>query len=90
MSATSQPHEKSYSPKQELFQSQQIRLFRHLSTLLCRLCERVSWDELESAEKRRLRRTIAALSTCINIAQIETKAKSNQARQTTKAAFRKR
>jgi hypothetical protein len=78
------------SVKRENLQRQQMRLFRHLSTLLCQLCERLSWASLDGAEKRRLRRTIAALSTCINIAQIEMKAKSNPTPRTTKAAFRKR
>lgn len=76
--------------KREQLQNQQIRLLRHLSVILCQLCERIEWDALESADKRRLRRTLAALSSCLNVVQKEVGAKSRKSSKTTKATFRKR
>ena len=69
---------------------QQIHLLRHLSIILCQLCERIEWQALESADKRRLRRTLAALSSCINTVQNEVGTKARKPSRTTKATFRKR
>lgn len=74
---------------------QQIQLFRHLSHLLCHLCERIVWDELEANEKRRLRRIVAGLNSETNRVQATLNTSHRQSRQhrpsqTTKATFRKR
>lgn len=76
---------------------QQARLFRHLSVLLCQLCERITWSELESGDKRRLKRVLAGLSTELHGAQgamkpqrSRSQCRQSPTRQTTKAASRKR
>lgn len=71
---------------------QQARLFRHLSLILCQLCNRVEWAELDASEKRRLRRTLAGLSSGLHVAQLALRPSRRKAKpcKTTKAAFRKR
>ncbi|MDF2441465.1 MAG: hypothetical protein JWN98_2449 [Abditibacteriota bacterium] len=79
---------------------QQARLFRHLSGILCQLCERIDWCDLESVERRRMRRLAAGLSSEIHAVQLalgsNRRTSSRHASScrrnpgTTKAAFRKR
>lgn len=70
---------------------QQVQLFRHLSLVLCRLCERIAWNELDPSERRRLRRVIAGLSAALNTTKAELRLPSDSKKNgTTKAALRKR
>lgn len=91
--------------RRALLQQQQTRLFRHLSGILCQLCERIEWSDLENGERRRLRRFIAGLASELHAAQSALSSDrraanrrvpschipiSRRNRATTKAAFRKR
>jgi L-lysine 2,3-aminomutase len=76
--------------KRKYLNQQQILLFRHLCAIFCQLCERIEWTAMESSDRRRLRRPMAGLAACINVAQIEIGTKKRRASKTTKATFRKR
>lgn len=83
-------------PSQSL-QRHKIRLFRHLSSILCQLSEQIMWDELEPGERRRLERVVAGLCSELHAAQrvlrpdrAKTRSRKLLPHLTTKAAFRKR
>lgn len=93
-------HSSNPASRRATLQQQQARLFRHLSGILCQLCERIEWSDLENGERRRLRRLVAGLASELHAAQSALSSNRCAAnrrvpnchrnRATTKAAFRKR
>lgn len=82
---------------QTTLKGQKIHLFRHLSSILCRLCETIVWSDLEGSEKRRLKNLIADLSGELHKAhqamqpvRHTPRHRQVQTHKTAKAAFRKR